>query len=150
MKHWKPGIQETGYARAGIQDRLTEPVYYHFYIGSHEISFARGELLLTIFGGLFAGLFVAGIDMGYIRWPERYQPPLEHYDAPKPRLLGSTEPTKPEAGNPDSHFVNERGRPVAQPVPSAEPAQVAPAAAAAAAPEPAATDDVVADGGLAL
>ena len=148
MKNWKPGIAETGYARVGINERLTEPVYYSFHIGSREFSFARGELLLTIFGGLFTGLIIAGIDMGYIRMPKPYQPALEHYDAPKPRLLGSTERTRPEAGNPDRHFVNERGRAV--PAADAEPAPVAPAAAAAAAPEPVAADDDIAEGGFAL
>lgn len=144
MKHWKPGITETGYAQMAINDRLAEPVYHTFYIGSYEISFARGELILTVFGGLFAGLLIAGIDMGYIRWPKPYQPALQHYEAPKPRLLGSTERTRPEAGNPDRHFVNERGRPVTPPVVEAEPAPVPASAAAAAAPEEGAVSEQLA------
>lgn len=136
-KEWKSGLDQSplGDARLWIDAEAT-PVY-SLRLGWREYHFTRGEILLTLFVGLFGGLIFAAAQAGYLKLPDR-RPLLVHYQTPEPRLLGSTEATRPEAGNPDTHFVDARGRPVRRPVSHAE--TPVPAAAAEPAPTPPAAE----------
>lgn len=126
-KEWKSGLDQSplGDARLWV-DAETTPVY-SLRLGWREYHFTRGEILLTLFIGLFAGTIFAAAQAGYLKLPDR-RAPLVHYQAPEPRLLGSTEATRPEAGDPDRHFVDARGRAVNRPASHAELPVPAPAA----------------------
>lgn len=147
-KEWKSGLDQSplGDARLWIDAEAT-PIY-SLRLGWREYHFTRGEILLTLFVGLFAGLIFAAAQAGYLKLPDR-RPSLVPYQAPEPRLLGSTEATRPEAGDPDMHFVDARGRPGSRPVthaekpataPTAEPASTPPAAEVRPDPGSAVTD----------
>ena len=130
-KDWKPGLHE-GFGRDSrlwdIEGAVSTVHLYRLRIGWREIYISRGEILLVLFVGMFAGFLFAAGQAGYLRLPDR-TPALAPYDAPEPRLLGSTEATVPEAGDPDYHFVNRRGRLVAPRPRPAEPVEIAAPAA---------------------
>lgn len=147
-KEWKSGLDESPLGDARLwTDSGTTPVYM-LRLGWREYHFTRGEILLSLFVGLFAGLIFAAAQAGYLKLPER-RALLVEYQAPEPRLLGSTESTRPEAGDPDMHFIDARGRPVSRPVshaekptpvPASEAAPAAPATEARPEPESAVAD----------
>lgn len=116
-KEWKTGYERSviGDARLWGTEEASSTRVYYLRIGWREYRFTRGELLLSLLAGLFAGLVYAAAQAGYLHLPDN-RPDLGYYQPPKPRLLGSTEPTRPEAGDPDMHFVDARGRGVSRPV----------------------------------
>jgi len=111
-KDWKPGLGEQsatslwyGNASGG------SPVIYTVRLAGRDIEITRGEIVATCIAGLFAGLFTAGVQTGIIHRPRPYQPELVHYDAPKPRLLGSTERTRPVDPMANRHVLGDSGAP---------------------------------------
>jgi len=112
-KHdWKPDFMERGSSATSLwygNGRSGDATFYRLHIGTHEIYVSRGEIVATCMAGLFAGLFYAGVQTGLIHRPRPYQPPLVHYDAPKPKLLGSTENVRPADPMPRRHFVDYSG-----------------------------------------
>lgn len=107
-KDWKPGLGEQGATSLWYGSTSGDsPILYTFRIAGRDIDVTRGEIVATCIAGLMAGLFVAGVQTGIIHRPRPYQPELVHYDAPKPRLLGSTERTRPVDPMASRHFASD-------------------------------------------
>ena len=143
MKEWKSG-PDSGFGGDGYlwgNPGGTSARVYCLRLGSREFYITRGEIILTIIVGIFGGLIFAAGDAGYLKLPEG-RTRLGHYEPPAPRLLGSTEHTRPEAGNPNGHFVDGGGRGSASVTTEAGPSAdefLAPVAADAAIPDTAET-----------
>jgi hypothetical protein len=107
-KDWKPGLGEQSATSLWYGDVTgASPVIYTVRLAGRDIEITRGEIVATCLAGLLAGLFTAGVQTGLIHRPRPYQPALVHYDAPKPRLLGSTERTRPVDPMSNRHFDND-------------------------------------------
>lgn len=123
-KDWKPDVTESLSAdgRLGeLRDRDNQATYYYFRIGWREFRISRGEIGFMLIGGLVLGLIIAGMQTGYVRMPRSSGPALAPYDAPVERLLGSTEATRPGAGDPERNFLEGPGGPLARKDSAVEP-----------------------------
>ena len=120
-KEWKSGFESSplGDARLWSDSVGGTPTVYCLRIGWREYYFTRGEVILTLIVGLFAGFIYAAAQAGYLRFPD-HSPEIGVYEPPAPVLLGSTESTRPEAGDPDVHFVDARGRAAQRPATNRE------------------------------